>query len=87
MHKPLLFVVVVVVLLCPQLLADQVVLKNGDRLTGSIVNSDGKTLTLKSEFAGEVKIQWDAVTEITSSQPLYLTGKDGQVLVGNVKTT
>ena len=86
MHKPLLFAVVVVVVLCPQLRADQVVLKNGDRLTGSIVNSDGKTLTLKSEFAGEVKIQWDAVTEITSSQPLYLTGKDGQVLVGNVKT-
>lgn len=87
MHKPFLFVVIVVVLLCPQLFADQVVLKNGDRLTGSIVNSDGKTLTLKSEFAGEVKIEWDAITEITSSQPLYLTGKDGQVLVGQVKTS
>ena len=86
MHKPLLFVVIVVVLLCPQLLADQVILKNGDRLTGSIVNSDGKTLTLKSEFAGEVKFQWDAIQEITSSQPLYITGKDGEVLVGNVKT-
>jgi putative salt-induced outer membrane protein YdiY len=86
MHKPLLFVVVVVVLLCPQLLADQVILKNGDRLTGSIVNSDGKTLTLKSEFAGEVKFQWNAIQEITSSQPLYITAKDGEVLVGNVKT-
>jgi putative salt-induced outer membrane protein YdiY len=86
-HKPFLFFVVGVVLLCPQLFADQVLLKNGDRLTGSIVSSDGKTLTLKSEFAGEVKIQWDAITEITSSQPLYLTGKDGQVLVGQVKTS
>jgi len=87
MHKPFFFIVVIVGLLCPQLFADQVALKNGDRLTGSIVNSDGKTLTLKSEFAGEVKIQWDAITEITSSQPLYLTGKDGQVLVGQVKTS
>ena len=75
MHKPLLFVAVIVVLLCPQLLADQVVLKNGDRLTGNIVNSDGKTLTLKSEFAGEVKIQWDAITEITSSQLSLPDGK------------
>jgi putative salt-induced outer membrane protein YdiY len=87
MRKPFVFVVAVVLLLCPQLFADQVVLKNGDRLTGSIVNSDGKILTLKSEFAGEVKIQWGAIQEITSSQPLYITGKDGQVLVGNVKTS
>jgi putative salt-induced outer membrane protein YdiY len=87
MNKRFLFVVGIVALLCPQLFADQVVLKNGDRLTGNIVNSDGKTLTLKSEFAGEVKIQWDAITEITSSQPLYLTGRDGQVLVGQVKTS
>jgi len=62
MRKRILFVTVIVALLCPQLFADQVVLKNGDRLTGNIVNSDGKTLTLKSEFAGEVKIQWEAIT-------------------------
>ena len=37
-------------------LADQVVLKNGDRLTGTIVKSDAKSLTLKSEFAGTVTI-------------------------------
>lgn len=87
MHKRLLFLVGVVGFICPQLRADQVTLKNGDRLTGSVVSADAKILTLKSEFAGEVKIQWDAITEITSSQPLYLTGKDGQVLVGQVKTS
>src|SRR5690349_16034595 len=43
--------------------ADQVVLKNGDRLTGKIVSGDGKTLLLKSEFAGDVTIQWDAITD------------------------
>jgi putative salt-induced outer membrane protein YdiY len=88
MHKRVLYVaVVIMVVACPQLFADQVTLKNGDRLTGSIVNSDGKILTLRSDFAGEVKIQWDAIQEITSSEPLYLTGKDGQVLVGKVSTT
>lgn len=87
MHKQILLVAGVLLLLGSQLFADQVILKNGDRLTGSIVNSDSKTLTLKSEFAGEVKIQWDAVQEITSTQPLYLTGKDGQVLVGKVRTS
>ena len=69
------------------LLADQVTLKNGDRLSGSIVNSDAKTLTLKSEFAGTVQIQWDAVTDITSTQPLYLGSKGGQTIVGPVTTS
>ncbi len=35
-------------------MADQVTLKNGDRLTGTIVKSNGKTLLIKTEFAGEV---------------------------------
>jgi putative salt-induced outer membrane protein YdiY len=72
---------------CPSLLADQVTLKNGDRLSGSIVTSDAKTLTLKSEYVGTVLIKWDAVTEITSSQPLYLGSKSGQVIVGPVTTS
>jgi putative salt-induced outer membrane protein YdiY len=67
--------------------ADQVTLKNGDRLTGTIVKSDAKTLLLKSEFAGDVSLQWDAVTSIVSSQTLHLALKDGQTVVGTVTTT
>ena len=38
--------------------ADEVTLKNGDRLTGTIVRSDAKVLMIKSDFAGDVSIQW-----------------------------
>jgi len=68
-------------------MADQVTLKNGDRLTGSIVKSDAKTLLVKTEFAGEVNVQWEAVSGIVSSQPLHLALKDGQTIVGTVNTT
>lgn len=74
------------VFLTGALMADQVVLKNGDRLTGSIVKSDTKGLTLKSEFAGTVTMDWNAVETINSSEPLYLTLKSGQVLIGPVQT-
>jgi small nuclear ribonucleoprotein (snRNP)-like protein len=67
--------------------ADQVTLKNGDRLTGTIVKSDAKTLIIKTEFAGDVNVQWDAVTAIVSSQTLHLSLKDGQTIVGTVTTT
>lgn len=66
--------------------ADQVTLKNGDRLTGTIVKSDAKTLVIKTEFAGDVNLQWDAVTGIASSQALHLALKDGQTIVGTVTT-
>ena len=68
--------------------ADQVTLKNGDRLTGSIVKTDDdkKTLEIKTELAGDVTLQWDAVTAIVSSQPLHLTLSDGRVITGTVTT-
>ena len=44
-------------------LADQVVLKNGDRLTGAVVKSDGKELVIKTEFAGEVTVMIPFVVE------------------------
>src|SRR5579859_6809490 len=68
-------------------LADQVTLKNGDRLTGTIIKSDAKTLLTKTDLAGDVNVQWDAVTSIVSSQTLHLALKDGQTIVGTVTTS
>ncbi len=67
--------------------ADQVVLTNGDRLTGTITKSDSKTLIIKSEFAGEVSIKWSAVKEIHSTEPLHVDLKSGQKIVGPVTTS
>ena len=36
-------------LLASSLRADQVVLKNGDRVTGAVVKKDGKNLTVKTD--------------------------------------
>lgn len=69
---------------CALLPADQVTLKNGDRLTGSVVKFDGKTLTFKSEYAGPVSLPWDAVTTLTSTSPLHIGLQDGQTVVGAV---
>ncbi len=69
------------------LLADQITLKNGDRLTGTIVKSDDKTLVIKTEFAGDVTVQWPAVQEIKSSEPLHVDLKNGQTAVGAVSTS
>jgi len=64
--------------------ADQIVLKNGDRVTGQIVKSAGKKLIVKTEFMGAVEIAWDAVERLASDQPVYLTLNDNQTVVGVV---
>jgi hypothetical protein len=66
--------------------ADQITLKNGDRLTGSLLKSDDKNLVLKSESAGTVTIPWDGVVAISAPGPLYVGLKDGQTIVGSIAT-
>ncbi|HUS05151.1 MAG TPA: DUF481 domain-containing protein [Bryobacteraceae bacterium] len=74
-------------LFCLNLFADQVDMKNGDRLSGVITHMDGKVLTLKSEYAGSVNLPWDAVVGLTSSTTLHIGLHDGQILVGAVKAS
>ena len=63
---------------------DQVTLKNGDRLTGTIAQSDGKTLTLHTDYAGDLSIKWDAVQGVESRETLHLQLKDGKTIAGPV---
>ncbi len=50
--------------------ADQVTLKNGDKITGAIVKKDGANLVMKSAAAGPITIPWDQVDTITSDMTL-----------------
>jgi len=69
------------------LFADQVTLKNGDRLTGMIVKSDGKTLVLHTDAAGDVTIKFGEIDGIKSDQVLHVNLKGGKTAVGPVTTT
>ena len=69
------------------LFADQVTLKNGDRLTGTVVKSDGKTLVLHTDAAGDVTLKFDAIQEIKTAAELHVTLKGGKTAVGPVTTS
>lgn len=66
--------------------ADHVTLKNGDRLTGTIVKSDGKVLLLHTEAAGDVTIKFEEIQGIKSDEDLHVSLKDGKTAVGPVTT-
>ena len=69
------------------LFADQVTLKNGDRLTGTVVKSDGKELVLHTDAAGDVTLKFDAIQEIKTDAELHVSLKGGKTAVGPVTTT
>jgi putative salt-induced outer membrane protein len=79
-------VVGILVSLAIPALADQLALKNGDHLTGSITKSDGKTLVLKTDYAGDLTIKFDAIQSLTSTGDLHVTA-GGKTAVGPVTTT
>ena len=89
MRRILILTIVSLSLLTLQVFADQLTLKNGDRLSGTIVKSDddAKTLLIKTDLAGDVTVKWDAITALVSSQPLHIMLSDGRVIVGRVSTT
>jgi hypothetical protein len=66
--------------------ADTLILNNGDHLTGTITGSDGKQITFKTDYAGEIKVQWSALKELTSDKPLYIVTPEKKTLNGNVTT-
>ena len=66
--------------------ADQVVLKNGDRVTGTIVKKDAKDLTIKTDHFGVVTTAWEQVASITADKPVNVVLSDGRTLRGTLTT-
>jgi putative salt-induced outer membrane protein YdiY len=66
--------------------ADTVTMKNGDRLTGVVEVSDGKNVTLKTDYAGEIQIAWASISEVKSDKPIYVVMPDKTTVSGLVTT-
>ncbi|MCF7972315.1 MAG: DUF481 domain-containing protein [Phycisphaerae bacterium] len=60
--------------------ADQVILKNGDTITGTIVKLTDSKMVFKSNLAGEVTIDLSNIRTLSSDKLLTIHLKDGTVL-------
>jgi putative salt-induced outer membrane protein YdiY len=65
-------------------LADQVVMKNGDRISGALVKKDAKTLTIKSEFFGVVTLPWDQIENVKADTPINVVLPGNQTVKGTL---
>src|SRR5580693_7282287 len=55
---------------------EELTLKNGDRLTGQLLNSTGTEINFKSELAGEVTVKWENVKELKSKRDFAVVPKE-----------
>ncbi len=66
--------------------ADVVLFANGDRVSGQVISADAKTVVIKTPYAGELKIDRSAVSEVRVEAPMYVTLAEGAVIVSKVET-
>ncbi len=55
---------------------EELTLKNGDKLTGQLLNSTGTEIKFKSDLAGEVTVKWENVKELKSKRDFAVVPKD-----------
>jgi len=67
-----------------QAAADEVWLKNGDRLTGKVVSLDGGTLVFKTSYAGDLSIQWGEVVNLKTDEPIKVVLDDETTAEGSI---
>ena len=70
----------------PTVFADQITMKDGDRITGDIVKKDGATLTVKSKNFGTVTLKWDDIANVKTDNPVNVSTADGKTVKANIET-
>lgn len=62
--------------------ASEIILNNGDRISGTIVKKDSKSVIIKTSYAGEISINWGDVSTLHSDASMQLVLTDGTSING-----
>ena len=65
--------------------ADELLMKNGDRLQGSVISMSLGKLVFKTSYAGEISIKWDEIASLTTKEPLQAYLRNEKTLMGKIK--
>src|SRR5262252_1358597 len=67
---------------------DVVTLRNGDRITGDVDGLSRGRLSLKTDDAGTIQIEWNKILRIEAKQRLFdVSTSDGPRFLGSLGTT
>jgi len=66
------------------LMADEIIMKNGDRLSGEIRKIDPSVVTMVTPYAGKVEVERDGISEIRTNAPSRVMLTDHSLLFGQI---
>lgn len=78
--QPFLALVFPALLLSAPSHADEIELVNGDRITGRIVSKAGNELVISTDYAGQLRLRWDLVKSLRTSEPVTVMTSGGDLL-------
>lgn len=67
--------------------AEEILLANGDRISGTILTMKNAKLTMTTTYAGDIVIDWDKVVSIVSDTPIKVVLSDENVIKGTALTS
>jgi len=83
--KTFILAIVLVVAAFQPAAADELKLSNGDVITGKFVRMQENQVIFQTEYAGEITVDWQKVTNLTTDEPITVILNDGAVLEGAPK--
>ncbi|MBA3028864.1 MAG: DUF481 domain-containing protein [Desulfobacterium sp.] len=63
--------------------ASEIILKNGDRISGTIIRKDGESIIIKTSYSAEIIINWGDVSTLNSDVYMNIVLTDGTSINGN----
>lgn len=68
-------------ILATPLYADEIRLRNGDRITGTVLRKSGDSVRVRTTYAGEINVRWDEVESIATVKPIRLQAQGDEDVV------
>lgn len=65
--------------------ADVVVMKKGDRVTGTIVKMEKQSLEIDPDYSGVISIDWKDVHSVTTVRPMSIKLHGNEGMLGNAQ--
>lgn len=80
--KLLIFILVGVFSISIPVTADQLYLENGDVITGEMIRMENQKLVFKTDYAGEISVDWKKIVKLITEDPVKVILNDGSILEG-----
>ena len=69
------------VALAGQLAADELLMRDGSRILGTIVKKDDGVLEFKTSYAGVIKVKWAEIEEVRADEPFRVMLKNEEIVM------